>query len=294
MSKTIERRITADALKRLTRMKERRLKGIVTGMIRHLHDFVRETRPTEQEWFEAIRFLTQTGQKSDGNRQEFILLSDVLGVSMLVDAINHGHVDGATDSTVLGPFYVEGAKFMPKGANIFRGEGGVPTYVSGTVLSTDGRPIPGAVLDVWQTAPNGLYNVQDPRQPPMNLRGKFRTDAEGRFAFRTVKPVSYPVPTDGPVGRLLHRTGRHPYRPAHLHFKVSAKGYEPLTTHLFVKGDPYLGSDAVFGVKPSLIVDFKRHTSRSEAARLGLPAPFCTATYDFGLKPFGRRMAKRA
>jgi protocatechuate 3,4-dioxygenase beta subunit len=286
--------LTADALKRLHGMKNRRMRRITESLIRHVHDFVRDVKPTEAEWMEAIRFLTQTGHKSDGKRQEFILLSDVLGVSMLVDAINHRAARGATESTVLGPFHVNGTPFLPKGANISKGRWGVPTVVSGHVLSVNGRPIRGAVLDVWQTAGNGLYDVQDPKQPPGNLRGRFRTGVDGSFSFRTVKPVSYPVPTDGPVGRLLRQMGRHPYRPAHLHFKITAKGHEPLTTHLFVKGDPYLESDAVFGVKPSLVVEFRQHRSAAEAKRLGVRAPFCTVSYDFGLEPVPRARSGRS
>ena len=285
MRSTAEQTLTRDALRRLTGMKNARMKAVSAAMIRHLHEFVREIRPSQSEWSRAIQFLTETGHMSGGNRQEFILLSDVLGVSMLVDAVRHGSQRGVTESTVLGPFHVKGAPFLERGANISNTRGGVPTIVSGHVRSVDGRPVKGAVLDIWQTAANGLYNVQDPSQPDMNLRGKFRTDAEGHFEFRTVKPVSYPVPIDGPVGKLLKQMGRHPFRPAHIHFIVTAKGYEPLTTHLFVKGDPYLKSDAVFGVKPSLIVNFKPHTSKAEAKRRGVTAPFCTVDYDFGLRP---------
>jgi protocatechuate 3,4-dioxygenase beta subunit len=280
--------ISAAALRRLSAVKNKRLKLVMSRLLAHVHAFVQETRLSEEEWFAAIRFLTETGQMCDDKRQEFILLSDTMGVSMLVDAIHHARPGGATESTVLGPFYVPGAQFMPYGANISRGRGGEPTVVSGRVLSTSGKPLRGAVLDVWQTAPNGMYDVQDPAQPSMNLRGRFRTDAQGRFEFRTVKPVSYPIPTDGPVGKLLKKLSRHPYRPAHIHFKVSAKGHAPVTTHLFVRGDKYLPSDVVFGVKPSLVVDFKRHTAPGEAARLKVRAPFYTLRHDFALKPARR------
>jgi hydroxyquinol 1,2-dioxygenase len=279
-----ETRLTRAAIGRLARCKDARLKQIMVSLTRHLHGFIRETELTEREWFAAIEFLTRTGQMCTDKRQEFILLSDVLGASMLVDAINHRKPQGATESTVLGPFYVHGAKFLPRGANIWQGKGGEPTVVTGRVTTTGGKPIKGAVLDVWQTAPNGLYDVQDPHQPGMNLRGKFRTGADGRFEFRTVKPSSYPIPSDGPVGKMLRTVGRHPFRPAHIHFIVSAKGYETVATHVFVRGDKYLKSDAVFGVKDSLIADFARHTSRQEAARHKVKAPFYTVSYEFGMK----------
>jgi len=270
-----EANLTEAATARLARCEDPRFKEIMTSLIRHLHAFVREVELTEAEWFEGIEFLTATGQKCDGDRQEFILLSDVLGVSMLVDAINHRASDGATESTVLGPFYIDGAPELPEGADISHGSPGEATEVSGRVTSVEGKPIAGAVLDVWQTAANGFYSTQDPNQDRFNLRGRFRTDAEGRYRFRTIKPVSYPVPTDGPVGRILNAMGRHPHRPAHIHFIVSAPGYERVATHVFANGDPYLDSDVVFGVKNSLVADFtpKRGGSTLEVR------------YDFGLKP---------
>jgi protocatechuate 3,4-dioxygenase beta subunit len=285
MGTAAEQKITNAVLKSLSGTKNRRLKQIMTSLVKHAHGFVRETELTEAEWWTAIQFLTRTGHMCDDRRQEFILLSDTLGVSMLVDAINHRFPAGATETTVLGPFYVKGAKILPHGANISRGTGGEPTFVSGRVRAVNGKPVAGAMLDVWQTAPNGMYDLQDPNQPDMNLRGRFRTDREGRFHFRTVKPVSYPIPHDGPVGKMLGQLGRHPYRPAHLHFIVTAKGYHPVTTHLFVKGDPYLGSDAVFGVKRSLIANYVKHTRAAERAKYGVKTPFYTLNYAFGLKP---------
>ncbi len=269
--------LTQAVIARLATAKDARLKEIMTRLVTHLHAFVREVELTEAEWFEAIRFLTATGQKCDDKRQEFILLSDLLGVSMLVDAINHRKPRGATESTVLGPFYVEGAPDLPSGASIAGDTPGEPTEVSGRVLTPEGKPIAGATLDVWQASTNGLYDIQDPKQTPFNLRGRFRTDERGTYAFRTVKPTSYPVPTDGPAGEMLRAIGRHPYRPAHIHFIVSAPGYESVTTHLFVAGDPYLESDAVFGVKNSLVVDFKTKADKSGDM----------VSYDFGLKPAG-------
>jgi len=298
MSSTTERRLgehqlTGRVIRLLSATQDRRLRQIMRALIRHAHDFVRETELTEAEWFAGIRFLTETGQMCGPTRQEFILLSDVLGISMLVDAINHRAPKGVTESTVLGPFYLNGAKALPHGANIMRGKGGAPTVVSGRVLTPDGKPIASALLDVWQTGPNALYDVQDPKVRGQNLRGKFRTDAEGRFWFRTVKPVSYAIANDGPVGKLLRRLGRHPFRPAHLHFKISARGYQPLTTHLFVKGDKYLASDAVFGVKDSLVVEFRRHSGGAGAKRYRVKAPYYSLDYDFRLKPATAQPVKR-
>lgn len=212
---------------------------------------------------------------------------------MLVDAINHRLPDGATESTIFGPFYREGAPELPMGASISQDGRGEPAVVMGRVLSTDGTPIPDALLDVWETNENGLYEQQDPDQPDMNLRGKFRTDSEGRYCFVGIKPVSYPIADDGPVGQLLRSLGRHPYRPAHIHLLVSAAGYAPVTTHLFVKGDPYLDSDAVFGTKDSLVVEFVRQDSHEEAARYQVSAPFFTVAYDFILKPLEKDVAGR-
>jgi hydroxyquinol 1,2-dioxygenase len=280
----VEASITERVLRSLEGTADPRLKQVMTGLISHLHAFVREVQLTEAEWFQAIQFLTRVGQMCDERRQEFILLSDVLGVSMLVDAINHRADGGATESTVLGPFYREGARELPAGASISLDGRGEPAVVSGRVLATDGTPITGAVLDVWEGDDNGLYEQQDPEQPDMNLRGRFRTDAEGRYRLVAIKPVSYPVPDDGPVGQMLRALGRHPYRPAHIHFIVSAAGYQPVTTHLFASGDPYLESDVVFGTKDSLVVDFVRHESPEEAAGYGVRAPFYTAGYDFVLR----------
>jgi hydroxyquinol 1,2-dioxygenase len=249
--------LTDAVLARLARCESPRFKQVMAALIRHLHALVREVELTEAEWLAAIQFLTATGQKCDADRQEYILLSDVLGVSMLVDALNHRKADGATESTVLGPFYVEGAPELANGADICRSGGGEPAEVSGRVLSRDGTPIAGAVLDVWQTAANSLYSSQDPDQDRYNMRGRFRSDAAGRYFFRTVRPVSYPVPTDGPVGQILNAMGRHPMRPAHIHFIVSAPGHQTVATHIFVNGDRYLDSDVVFAVKNSLVADFE-------------------------------------
>jgi hydroxyquinol 1,2-dioxygenase len=287
MRNQIEYDLTAAVLARVDSAADPRFKEVMTALIRHLHDFVREVGLTENEWFECIRFLTATGQKCDGKRQEYILLSDVLGVSMLVDAINHRRPRGATENTVLGPFYVHGAPEIRNGDDMAAGWKGEPTYVTGRVLDGAGKPIRGALLDIWQSSADGRYDVQLSDSGGKQLRARLRADDEGRFRFRTIKPTPYPVPTDGPVGLILERMGRHPMRPAHLHFIVSAPGYETVVTHIFVKGDPYLDSDVVFGVKESLVVEFRRIDSVAEAANVGLAAPFFAANYDFVLSSAG-------
>jgi hydroxyquinol 1,2-dioxygenase len=277
-----EAALTDAVLARLAGAKDARFGEVMAGLIRHLHEFIRETELTEKEWVAAIRFLTATGQKCDDKRQEFILLSDTLGVSMLVDAINHRKPRGATENTVLGPFYVSGAKEFPMWADIAGGAPGEPAYVSGRVLDVDGEPIAGAMLDVWQTDGDGFYDAQRPGNEQY-ARGKFVIGADGRYGFKTLKPVSYPVPTDGPVGKMLLGMGRHPYRPAHVHVIATAPGYERVATHLFVKGDAYLDSDAVFGVKPSLIVDFLEHAPGPTPDGGRSSVPFTTAEFDFRL-----------
>ena len=256
-----------------------RFRQIMTSLVQHLHAFVRDTELTEAEWFAGIRFLTATGQTCDDKRQEYILLSDTLGVSMLVDAINHRKPGGATETTVLGPFYVPGSLELPMWADIAAGLPGVAAFVHGRVLDVDGHPIAGAELDIWQNDAEGFYDVQRPGAS--YARGKFSTDSDGRYGFRTIRPVSYPIPTDGPVGAMLLGMGRHPYRPAHVHARLSAPGFEPITTHVFVKGDPYLDSDAVFGVKDSLVVEFSERPAGETPDGGSSPRPFCVAEYDF-------------
>jgi hydroxyquinol 1,2-dioxygenase len=284
MREGTEKNLTEAVIARLSNTADPRFKQIMSSLIRHLHSFVREVELTEEEWMAGIQFLTATGKKCDEKRQEFILLSDTLGVSMLVDALNHRKPEGATESTVLGPFYVSGAQELPNGTNLANGLPGDPTLVSGRVLTVDGKPIPGAQLDVWHADAEGFYDVQRPELDSTRLRGKFRTDAQGKFWFWTTRPTEYPVPTDGPVGGMLNKMNRHAYRPAHIHTIVSAPGYEPVTTHIFVKGDPYLDSDAVFGVKDSLIVDFHRHEPGTAADGTKLDRPYFTVSYNFGLK----------
>lgn len=281
MSRFTEENSTDAVLARLGPETEPRFREIMTSLVKHLHAFVRETELTEAEWFAGIQFLTATGQMCDDKRQEYILLSDTMGVSMLVDAINHRKPGGATESTVLGPFYVPGSRQLPMWADITNGCAGEPTYISGRVSDVKGTPISGATIDVWQTDGEGWYDVQKPGAA--HARGKLSTGVDGRFGFRTVKPVSYPIPTDGPVGKMLLRMGRHPYRPAHVHTIVSAPGFETVTTHVFVNGDPYLESDAVFGVKDSLVVDFAAHSAGPTPDGGRSDVPFHTAQYDFKL-----------
>jgi catechol 1,2-dioxygenase len=286
---TTEDDITAAVLARFSATPDPRLRKIMLSLIKHLHEFVKEVELTEAEWFQAIEILTEAGKMCSDKRQEFILFSDTLGVSMVVDLIGHRKPAGATESTVFGPFHRLGAAEMPAGGNIaHRDTVGIPTLVSGRVLDLDGRPIANAELDVWQTQSNGLYDSQDQNSNELHMRGKFYTDGEGRYLIRTVVPVNYPIPSDGPVGAMLKATGRHPWRPAHIHFVVTADGYDGVTTHIFDRTDPYLESDAVFAVKDSLICDFTRHDSPTlEATKLGITGPVYTAEFDFVLKPAG-------
>ncbi len=273
--------ITNQVLERL-HAENPRTEEILRQLIVHLHSFVTITQLTSEEWSTAIDFLTRTGQKCDIQRQEFILLSDVLGVSMLVDSIQHQSqpttMPNATESTVQGPFHAPSnpatmGDHLAKGPERTRGE---PTIVRGVVRdAVSGRPIENATLDVWQSDDLGRYDVQISKTK--NLRATFTTNADGQYNFRTIKPASYPVPTDGPVGELLEVMGRHPMRPAHIHFLVQAPGYSRLVTHLFVKGDPYLESDAVFGVKDSLIVEFVKKNGVYEVDFDVILVPQCNA-----------------
>ncbi|MGO7317384.1 intradiol ring-cleavage dioxygenase [Rhizobium ruizarguesonis] len=264
--------------------RDERLKRVMEVVTRKLHEAVKELEPTQDEWMEAIFFLTRTGQTCNEWRQEFILLSDVLGVSMLVDAINNRKPSGASESTVLGPFHVADAPELPMGANICLDQKGEDMVIGGRILDTDGRPISNAVIDVWQANDEGFYDVQQKGiQPDFNLRGVFRTGADGRYWFRAVKPKYYPIPDDGPVGKLLGALGRHPYRPAHLHYIIKAEGFEALTTHIFDPDDPYTHSDAVFGVKESLLAKFQPVEDPVRASDLGFAEKFWQVEHDFVL-----------
>lgn len=263
-----------------------RLAQVMAVLIRHLHAAVKEIEPTQDEWMAAIRFLTDTGHMCTDWRQEFILLSDILGVSMLVDAINNRKPSGASESTVLGPFHVDGAPELPMGADICLDGKGEPMLVTGRILDTAGNPVAGARIDVWQANDEGFYDVQQKGiQPDFNLRGVFRTGADGRYWFKGVKPKFYPIPDDGPVGKLLTALGRHPWRPAHLHYIIAAPGFATLTTHIFDPDDPYIGSDAVFGVKESLLARFVPVDDPAEMAEAGFDRPFVRVDHDFVLAP---------
>ncbi len=263
-----------------------RLREILTSLVRHLHAFAREVELTIPEWEKAIDFLTRTGQMCTDERQEFILLSDVLGLSMLTETISNRKFGVATESTVLGPFHVVESPVRALGDNIDLVGTGVPCVVTGRVVSVDGSPLPGATLDVWQANEQGFYDVQQPdKQPRTNGRGLFTADANGRFWFRTIVPSYYPIPTDGPAGELLKATGRHAFRPAHIHFIVTAPGHRLLTTHIFVADSEYIESDTVFAVKKSLLADFREITDPAAAARWGIPVPFRHAEFDIVLQP---------
>ena len=280
-----EQSITQAVIDRLDQSDDPRFKRVMTSLVTHLHDFVREVRLTEPEWLAAIEFLTDVGQTCTPKRQEYILLSDTLGVSVLVITLNHPADNGSAESTVLGPFYWEGAPDLPRGSNLAEGVKGEPTFYSGRVLSADGTPLANALLDIWSGDGDGDYDMQIPGETGMKARGKIRTDAEGRYWFRSIRPTFYPVPTDGPVGRMLRKMGRHPNRPGHIHMIVSAAGHHPVTTHLFVAGSEYLDSDAVFGMKESLVAQFDRHPPGVGPGEARMEVPYYTVNYDFRLRP---------
>lgn len=235
----------------------KRLAEVTTSLISHLHAFAEEVQLTRDEWFLGIEALTRTGQMCTDERQEFILLSDTIGLSMLVEMINHRAAEGTTEPTVFGPFHVEGAPQKAMGESIVAepSDDDEPIVFRGVVRGSDGSPIEGARLDVWSTAANGLYDVQDSDQPEMNMRGIFTAGVDGGYQIAGVRPVKYPIPGDGPAGELLFANGRHNWRPGHMHFVVSAPDHKTVITHLFDADSEYLDSDAVFGVRDSLVVD---------------------------------------
>lgn len=275
--------ITAAATASFESCPDARLRQIMQALVRHLHAFASEVQVTEDEWARAIQILTQTGHITDERRQEFILWSDVLGLSMLVDALAHPSANGATESTVLGPFWTPNAPKRGYAESTAEGAGGTPALVRGRVLDQDGRAIAGAELDIWQNGDNRLYAVQDAEAPEAHLRGRFYSREDGTYAFVGVRPVPYTIPHDGPVGLMLDATRRHPWRPAHIHMIVSAPGFQRLQTHIFDAESAYLDSDAVFAVKPSLVRHFEPRTPEDPETPPGVSGPWCVVENDIVL-----------
>jgi hydroxyquinol 1,2-dioxygenase len=286
-----ETNITDAVVDRFQMTPDPRLKRIMTSLVEHLHYFVRDVELTFDEWQYAIEYLTRTGQTCTSTRQEFILLSDTLGVSMLVDAINHRMLEDATETTVLGPFYVKDPPQLPHGADVSHGQSGEPLYVQGIVRSANGSVLADAIVDIWHSDADGFYDVQrdDPAEPA--FRARFQTNAEGHFHFWSIMPKFYPIPDDGPVGEMLKATDRHPYRPAHVHFMISAPGHETLITHVFAADSPYLDSDAVFGVKNALITTIGHEPPSIAPDGRTMERPWRKLSYDFGLKQVERPTA---
>ena len=291
-----ETNITDAVLERIRDSPSPRVREISQALVRHLHAFVREVEPTIEEWEAGIKFLTETGRMCSDTRQEFILLSDTLGVSMLVDAINHRLPKGATETTVLGPFYVKDAPELPPGYDISGSMKGRPLLVEGSVASIDDNTIAGAIVDTWHSDDDGFYDVQHLDEVGgLTLRGRFRTDDLGRFSFWSIVPTFYPIPFDGPVGKMLEAQARHPYRPAHVHFMIAAPGQVKLVTHVFIAGDKYLDSDAVFGVKNSLIKKLREYPAGRAPDGREMSEPYSMLHYDFVLAPaVGRSKSGRA
>jgi hydroxyquinol 1,2-dioxygenase len=280
-----EDNLTDAVVSRLKKTKNPRLKEIMQSAVKHLHAFAREVKLTEEEWFEGIKFLTAVGQKCDGKRQEFILLSDVLGLSMMIVALNHKTAPGATEATVLGPFFAHGAKEYGYGADLREGatQKGEDVWVSGRVLTTDGKPVPNAALDIWQAKADGIYDLQTGGE--FELRGRVKANAKGEYAFASYKPKFYSIPMDGPVGDMVRATTNNHMRPAHMHAIESAPGYQSVNTHVFVEGDPYLDGDAVYAVKDSLVGKYKKVNDAAGAKKLGMSNPFLKLDWDFKLSP---------
>ena len=286
MSQFNDRTLTDRVLESFANTSDPRRKTLITELVLALHEFVCKTNLTFEEWDFAIDFLTRTGQKCTATRQEFILLSDVLGVSMLVDAVNHRSRDDATETTVLGPFYVGEHKPMLHGSDISVGVPGAPMFVNARVTGRN-EPLANVPVDVWQADDDGFYDSQKPSYEAQgaSLRARFMTAPDGRFSFRTILPSSYPIPTDGPVGQLLAATNRHSMRPAHVHFLVNAAGFEPLITHVFIAGDEYLNSDAVFGVKDELVSTVERHDDPIMPDGSRATGPWYAMSYEFRVRP---------
>ena len=293
MSYVTEENLTEIALERWRDIPDSRLRQVMQTLVRHLHAFVREVEPSQAEWFTVIDWLTRTGKMCDDRRQEFILLSDVLGVSMLVDAINNRLPGGATPTTVEGPFHIPQSPELELGANMAEGAPGTPLVAVGTVRDTEGRPVAGAELDMWQTDGEGLYEAQRGTSDPW-MRGVYHSAADGSYVVRTVAPIGYTIPMDGTVGELMSRTNISHMRPAHIHFALSAPGYHPVVTHLFQRGDEYLDTDVVYGVKEPLIVDFQEQPPGKAPNGEEIGEPWYLVEYDFVLKREEARVAQAA
>jgi hydroxyquinol 1,2-dioxygenase len=280
-----DERLTAAVLASFDSSRSERFGEIMRGLVRHLHAFVSEVELTEEEWFAGIDFLSRTGHITDDQRQEFVLASDVLGISMLVIGINNRRSAGATESTVFGPFFVEGSPRFDNGADIANGAPGQPCLMQGRVLSVTGDPIAGARIEVWQADDHGFYDVQYRDLDAPRGRGHLFSDDHGRWWFWSVRPEAYPIPDDGPVGELLQAAGRSPMRPAHVHFMVSADGHDTLITHVFDEVDEHLDTDAVFGVKDQLLTSFERHEPGTAPDGTRVDVPYHTMRYDLVLQP---------
>ena len=292
MSDYNQEKLTQDVLAAFACTPDPRLRELMTGLVTHLHAYAREVDLKPDEWLAALKFLEAIGQISTERRPEFILLSDTLGLSMMVVALQQARASGgakgatpATEATVEGPFYWRGAPDLPLGSDIGIGVPGEPTFYMGRVTDTHGRPLAGALLDVWSGDGEGKYDVQLSPEPVMKARGRFRTDAEGRYFFWSILPAYYPIPDDGPVGDMMRATHRSIYRPGHIHMQVSAPGHVLLTTHVFIAGSPYIEQDAVFGKRDSLVVDFEHHPPGKAPDGRVMDQPYHSASYDFRLAP---------
>ena len=285
MTETRFQDLTDEALRRWGTARTPRMQELLTGLVRHLHDYAREVNLTEDEWMAAIQWLTRTGQISDDKREEFILASDVLGLSMLVVQLNHDFDPAATPATVLGPFHIDGSPAAPYGFDMSEGIDGVPLFVSGTVTDIAGRALPGAVLDVWQADSEGLYEAQISEADEARLRAKYQTREDGTYCLRSVVPLGYSIPMDGPVGSLISQTDISHYRPAHIHFLIDEPGYRKLITHIFEDGTRYLDNDVVFGTRKELVTQFVHHAAGVAPDGTEFDTPFVTAEFNFVLQP---------
>lgn len=292
MSEYNQSKLTQDVLAAFAGTPDARLRELMTALVKHVHAFAREVDLKPDEWMAGLNFLNATGQISTERRPEFILLSDTLGLSMMVVSLAQARASGnvkgateATEATVEGPFFWPGAPDLALGADIGEGVPGEPAFYMGRVTDVNGQPLAGALLDVWSGDGDGKYDVQLSDTPTMRARGRFRTDAEGRYWFWSILPAYYPIPDDGPVGQMMRATGRSIYRPGHIHMQVSAPGHVMLTTHIFVAGSPYINEDAVFGKRDSLVVDFDKHPPGKAVDGREMKKPYHSASYDFRLAP---------